>query len=85
MNEDRQMVVHFNNGAKLKLSFPLQIRNSTGAVLEGMKKMMESDKLVIEADGRLIVIPWASVQQLEVAPAPSSVPFGVIKNAKVVQ
>lgn len=85
MNEDRQIVIQFNNGAKLKLSFPLQIRNSTTAVLEGMKKIMEADKFLIEADGRLIVIPWASVQQLDVTPAPSSVPFGAIKNAKVVQ
>jgi hypothetical protein len=87
MNDDRQVIVHYNNGQKLELTFPTQIKNSSAAVLEGMKKMMESDKLVIEAEGRLIVIPWASVQQLEVSPVPpsSSLPFGVIKNAKVVQ
>ncbi len=85
MNDDRRLVVHYNNGTKLELSFPTQIRNSAAAVMEGMKKMMESDKLAIEAEGRLIVIPWASVKQLEVTPVPPSLPFGVIKNAKVVQ
>ncbi len=81
MNDDRKMVVHFNNGAKLEFSFPTQIRNSNAAVLEGMKKVMDSDKLAIEVEGRLIVIPWISIQQVEVSPAPPAVPFGVIKNA----
>jgi hypothetical protein len=85
MNDDRQVVVHYNNGTKLELSFPTQIRNSPTAVLEALKKMMEADKLAIEAEGRLIVIPWSSVKQLEVSPVPPSLPFGVIKNAKVVQ
>jgi hypothetical protein len=86
MNEDKQLVIHFNNGQKLELSFPTQIKNSPGAVLEGMKKNLEADKLAIEAEGRLMVIPWASVQQLEFSPVPpsASLPFGVIKNAKVV-
>lgn len=85
MNDDRKMVIHYNNGTKLELSFPVQIRNSTAAVMEGMKKIMESDKLVIEAEGRLIVIPWASVKHVEVSPAPPALPFSTIKNAKVVE
>jgi hypothetical protein len=87
MNDDKQLTIHFNNGKKLELGFPTQIKNSPGAVLEGMKKIMEADKLAFEAEGRLFVIPWASVQQLEFSPVPpaSSLPFGVIKNAKVVQ
>jgi hypothetical protein len=83
MNEDRKLVVHYNNGTRLEMSFPVQIKNSQAAVLEAMKRILESDKLAIEADGRLIVIPWASVARLEVSPVPPSVPFGVIKNAKM--
>jgi len=79
------MVVHYNNGTKLEFSFPTQIRNSSAAVLEGMKKMLDADKLVIQAEDRLIVIPWASVKHVEVSPVPASLPFGAIKNAKVVQ
>jgi hypothetical protein len=85
MNDDRQLVIHYNNGTKLELSFPIQIRNSPTAVLESLKKMMEADKLAFEAEGRLIVVPWSSIKQLEVSPVPPSLPFGVIKNAKVVQ
>ena len=85
MNEDRKMTVHFNNGTKLEYTFPTQIRNSSAAVLEGIKKMMESDQLVIEGDGRVTMIPWASIARLEVSPVPPALPFGVIKNAKLVQ
>jgi hypothetical protein len=87
MSDDRELIVHYNNGAKSEFSFPIQMRNSSAAVLEGLKKMMETDKLAIETEGRLIVIPWSSIKQLEVSPVPTSasLPFGVIKNAKVVQ
>lgn len=86
MNDDKQLTIRFNNGQKLELSFPTQIKNSPGAVLEGMKKIMEADKIAFEAEGRLIVIPWASVQQLEFSPVPpaASLPFGVVRNVKVV-
>jgi hypothetical protein len=84
MNDDRQMVIHFNNGSKLELTLPVQIKNSTAAVIEAMKKILESDKLVIEAEGRLILIPWASVKQVEVSPVPPALPFGAIKGAKIV-
>ena len=65
MNEDRKLTIYFNNGTQMKVSFPVQIKNSTAAVLESMKRMGESDKLAIEAEGRLIVIPWSSVQYIE--------------------
>ena len=84
MNEDRRLVVHYNNGTKFEATFPTQIKNSTAAVQEAMKRIMESDKLVIEAEGRLIVIPWSSVKHLEVTPSPPALPFGAIRNAKIV-
>lgn len=84
MNDDRQMTIQYNNGAKLSFSFPVQVKNSTAAAMEGAKRIMESDKLAIEADGRLFVIPWASVQHIELTPIPPALPFGVLKNAKVI-
>jgi hypothetical protein len=85
MNEDRQLTIHFNNGNKMNVSFPTQIKNSTAAVLETMKKALESDKLTIEAEGRLVVIPWAGVQHIELTPVPPAVPFGAIKGARISQ
>jgi len=78
------MTIHFNNGTKMEVSFPTQIKNSAAAVLEGMKRAMESDKLAIEAEAKLVIVPWASVQHIEVTPPPAALPFGVIKGARIV-
>jgi hypothetical protein len=85
MNEDRQLTIHFNNGTKMDVTFPQQIKNSTAAVLESMKKALETDKLVIEAEGKLVIIPWSSIRHLEVTPPPPAVPFGSIKGARISQ
>ena len=85
MNEDRQLAVHFNHGGKLELTFPPRLKNSTAAVMEAVKKTLESDKLVLEADGKLIIIPWSSIKQIELIPAPAAVPFGAVTGAHIVQ
>ncbi len=85
MNDDKQMTLHFNNGTKLEVSFPTQIKNSTGAVLEGLKRILESDKLVIQTEEQVIVVPWCSLKYLESASVPPAVlPFGAIKGARIV-
>lgn len=85
MNDDRQLIIHFNNATRMDVTFPTQIINSTAAVLEAMKKALESDKLVIEAEGKLVIIPWSSIKYIEVTPAPPAVPFGAIKGARLSQ
>jgi len=47
MNDDRKIIIHFNYGTKMEVSFPTQIKNSTAAVQEALKRIMESDKLAI--------------------------------------
>ena len=85
MNEDRQLTIHFNNGTKMDVTFPTQVNNSPETVLAAMKKAMESDKLSIETEGKLVIMPWSSIQHLEMTPAPTAVPFGVIKGAHITQ
>lgn len=85
MNEDQKITIHFNNGTQMDVAFPKQIKNSMGAVMEAVKRVLESDKLTIEADGRLVIVPWASVQHVEVTPVPSALPFGAIKGAQIVE
>jgi len=86
MNKDRSLTIFFNNGEKLQLTFPAQVKGSVAAMMEGMKRALDSDKLVIEADGRVIVVPWCSIRQIEVTPiVAGTLPFGAIKNASVVQ
>jgi hypothetical protein len=84
MNEDRRLTIHYNNGTKMDVTFPPRIKAST-AVLESVKKALESEKLVIEAEGKLVIIPWSSIKQVELTPSPAALPFGAIQGARISQ
>ena len=79
------MTLHFNNGTKMEVSFPTQIKNSPGALVEAGKRILEGDKLVIQTEQQIIIVPWSSIKFLEAASVPAAaLPFGAIKNAKIV-
>lgn len=85
MNEERQMIIHFNNGTKMEVAYPKQIKDSAGALMEAAKRILESDKLVIQSEQRLIIVPWSSIKFLEAASVPAAaLPFGTIKGATIV-
>ena len=84
MNDDKRLTIHFNNGTKMEVSFPTQIKNSLGAVMEVGKRILESDKLVLQTDQQLIIVPWSSVKYLEAASmSGAALPFGAIKGARI--
>lgn len=84
MNDDKHLIIHFNNGTRMEVSFPTQIKNSLAAVMEAIKRILESDKLVIQTEEQLIIIPWSSVKYLEAASMPgAALPFGAIKGARI--
>ena len=82
--EDKHLAIHFNNGTKMNVAFPTQIKNSMGALVEAAKRLLESDKLVIHTEEKVVIIPWASVQHVEATSVPSAaLPLGVIKGARI--
>jgi hypothetical protein len=84
MDEEKRLIIHFNNGSNLEVAFPVQIRDSTAGVLEAFKRIMDADKLAIHAEDRLLIIPWPSVKYVELIPPPLTVPFGTVQKAKIV-
>ncbi len=84
MNEDKHLTIHFNNGTKMEVAFPPQIKNSMGALVEAAKTILESDKLTIQTDGQIVIVPWSSVQFVETSTvAAAALPFGTIKGARI--
>lgn len=84
MSSEKQLTVHFNNGTQMEVAFPPQVKNSVSAVVEGIKRILDSDKLVIQTDQQIMVIPWSSVKYLESVSVPAAVlPFGAIKGATI--
>lgn len=68
----------------MQVSFPTQVKNSAATVVEGIKRILDSDKLVIQTDEQVIVVPWSSVKFLETASMPATVlPFGALKGATI--
>lgn len=84
MNEDKHLTIHFNNGTKMEVAFPPQIKNSMGALVEAAKTILESDKLVFQTDDQIVIVPWTSVKFVEAAAIPAAaLPFGTIKGARI--
>ena len=73
MNDEKHLP--FNNGRKLELAFPTRVRGAGAGLLEAFKRIMEADKLAVQTDDRLLVIPWATVEHLEMIPPPATTPF----------
>jgi hypothetical protein len=48
-----------------------------------MERMLEKDVLMIEADGALLAIPFASIKYLQIYPAPAGMPDYVVKQASI--
>lgn len=86
MNDTKHLIIHFNNGTKMEIAFPTQVKSSLGALVELSKRFLESDKLVIQTDDRVLVIPWSSVKLVEGSAIPSAaLPLNVIKGARLVE
>ncbi len=82
--DSKHLTLHFNNGTSMEVSFPTQIKNSVAALMEAMKRMLEADKLVIQSEEQLIIIPWSSVQYVDASGvAGAALPLGAIKGAHV--
>lgn len=48
MSDERQMTIHFNNGTKMEVAFPTQIKNSAGALGEG--RIGRTQPMIFSAD-----------------------------------
>lgn len=85
MSDERSLVIYFNNGAKMAVAFPQQVKNSMGALVEVSKRILEADKLVIQTETQTLIIPWSSIQHVEAGVLPSAaLPIGAIKGARIV-
>ncbi|HEV8544409.1 MAG TPA: hypothetical protein VGR78_18625 [Verrucomicrobiae bacterium] len=84
MNDEKHLIIHFNNGTKMEVSFPQQIKNSMGALVEISKRILDSDKLTIQTEGHVIIVPWSSIKYLQANALPAAaLPLGAIKGARI--
>ena len=77
------LTVLFLDGSKVTFRYPQQSGTDAATILANVKKAIDADKLVLEADGDLLVIPFKSVKYIRVSPAPSRLPAGVLRDARM--
>jgi hypothetical protein len=82
MADERGMTIHFNDGSKMRVSFPKQVK-SEETVSVRLEKILERNTLLVEADGALLLFPFSNIKYLQVYPSPPKLPDYVIKDASL--
>ena len=73
--------IFFTDSTEMTLSWPRQAGDDAATIAMNVKKGLEQDKLAVEVDGQLLVIPMNNIKYVQISPAPSDLPQGVLKNA----
>ena len=75
--------IYFMDKTKMTLRWPRQAGNDPIEIAATIKKAFESDKIMAEVEGRLVIIPVRNVKYIEVSPAPQKLPKGVLLGAEI--
>ncbi len=77
------LTVFFLDGTKVTFRYPRQSGTDASTIASTVKRAIDADKLVLEVQGDLLVIPIKSVKYIQVSPAPPHLPAGVLRNARL--
>jgi hypothetical protein len=81
----RRLLIFLTNGTKISVSFPKQAGDDPVTAMMNVRKALEADRILLEVDGDLMIIPMRSVSFVQVSPAPEELPPGVIRHVKVTE
>lgn len=76
--------IFFMDKTKLTLRWPRQAGNDPIEIAAMVKKTLESDRIMAEVEGSLLIIPVRNIKYIEVSPAPPRLPKGVLLGAEVI-
>ena len=83
MSDAVRMTVFFLDGTKAAFVYPRQSGSDQAAIVNTVKKAIGAERLVLEVDGDLVVIPIRSVKYVQVSPAPPHLPAGILRRARM--
>ncbi|PWT74417.1 MAG: hypothetical protein C5B46_04135 [Proteobacteria bacterium] len=84
--EERRMTVYLNDGSQLVFEFPQQAGEDPTTVAANVRKALEWNRLALEVEGSLVIVPIASIKYLRLSPVPMALPEGeVIRNVRLVE
>jgi hypothetical protein len=80
MAKSRHITFYFTDGTKTRFSFPKQVDDPVRLASE-VEKALERDKVTLEVDGMLFIVPMVNVKYVQIYPAPEKLPPSVLKGA----
>jgi hypothetical protein len=81
MTEKASAVIYFMDGTNLVIDYPRQAGSDPATIATNVRKALDADKLVVEVDGSLLVIPMTNIKYVAITPLPDALPAGVLRNA----
>lgn len=80
MSVDRWLRVEYVDGGSETFSFPRQVEDDYEQ-MQRFREAMRADRLVLEVEGLVHVIPMSAVKHIDFSPAPTNLPDYVIRGA----
>ena len=79
-----RLTVFFMDGSKVSFRYPRQAGTDPSTIANTVKRAIDSERLTLEVDGDLLVIPMRNVKYAQVSPAPDHLPQGVLRKARLI-
>ncbi|MFC1824344.1 hypothetical protein ACFL9T_16670 [Thermodesulfobacteriota bacterium] len=80
--EKRFLTIHYVNGTTQKFEFPIQPDETLSGAAR-VKELLAGNQLIIELEDRVLIIPFQSIQSIEVSPPPEKMPATALRNARL--
>jgi hypothetical protein len=79
---NRGLAIHFVDGSKIHIEFPVQALNETGALLR-LEEILKQRQIIAEVDGAVVLIPFDNIKYIQVYPSSPSLPRYAILGASI--
>jgi hypothetical protein len=78
------LTVHFMDGTKLLVRYPRLTGVDATTIAAAVRRALDAEKVIVEVDGDLLIIPMRNVKYFHLTPAPDHLPQGVIRRGRLV-
>jgi hypothetical protein len=82
MESERFLTIHYLDGSSQTYTFPKQTSDKYDAISR-FKSAIGSDRILLEEDGILTIIPMSAVKRLDLSPLPVDGADGIIMGARL--
>jgi hypothetical protein len=78
--DKRSCIINFVNGEPLRFTYePVRLDEVT-SLIQAIGEMSQTNNLIFNIEGKLIIIPMNNVRSIEISPSPVNLPWSVIKG-----